>query len=251
MPPPPDKEPVQGEDFLRGIGHWVWQRDEGFEDIKWHHEGMIGSTLGWLTHASPEHWLTKVSDARWELKEVDATSIMRRTRTVMLDIGKEGPEKQVKGLDGRDYKGRVKTHWDGEKLVVHTHANRKDSEVDWQSTREIVDGLVHETIEDKAHSLIGRRIFKLHPYYTIDNQTRKLLTLVVYSVLDVMGLYPLCKKNIIPGLQCVEASSPDVEEERAYFVMVARDNIAGTEEKTYFVKIPAFDCLTLTMENFA
>lgn len=251
MPPPPEKEEGPGQAFLDGQGHWVWHRDEGFSDLQLEHKGYVGGALSWIAEVAPEQWFTKLSEARWELKAAGGSLLWRGTvLTELLEIGRESGEKVVKGLDGRDYKGHVKAYWEGEKLCIHTYGTARATKLDYLSTKEIVNGEYHNLLEDKVSGLKGTRVFKQFPYYKIDNQTRKTLQLVTYGTSDFVYFTPAMRTEVRPGMSIIEASGGTVEEEQAYFTISLRDSTTGSEEKTYYFVLRAFQSYTLTVDLF-
>mmetsp|Transcript_100637 Transcript_100637/g.324686 ORF Transcript_100637/g.324686 Transcript_100637/m.324686 type:complete len:252 (-) Transcript_100637:67-822(-) len=250
MPPPPEKEVGPGQAFLEGQGHWVWHRDEGFSDLHWEYRGYFAGTMSWLMESAPEQWFTKLSEARWELKCTGPSIIWKNGNTELLELGRESGERLVKGLDGRDYKGHVKAYWEGEKLVVHTYGSARATKLDYLSTREVVDGECRQDFEDRVSGLRGTRIFKLFPFYKIDNQTRKTLQLVTYSASDFVYLCPAMRHEVRPGASILDASGGTVQEEQAYFTISVRDSTTGSEEKIYYVVLKAFQEYTLTVDLF-
>jgi len=263
MPPPPEIEEGPGQAFLDGEGHWVWCRDEGFQDLQCEYRGFIGSTVNWLTEAVPEQWFTKLSDARWEVTASSSGYIWRGGGTTdLLEIGRESTEKMVTGLDGRDYKGYMKAYWEGDKLCIHTYGNVRSpatgshcsgprhNKLDYITTREIINGEYHFGLEDKVSGIKGLRIYKQFPFYKIDNQTRKTLHLSTYNNSDFVYLYPAMRKEVRPGISIIEASGGKVEEEQGYFTISVRDSTAGSEERHFYVVLKAFETYTVTLELF-
>lgn len=156
-------------------------------------------------------------------------------------------------MDGQDYKGNIKSYFEGEKLCIHTYAAAKNGhspQVDYINTAEIVDNECRMTLIDKVSGLSGARIFKRYPYYKINNVSRKTIYLSTYSMHDFVYQVAAMRKELAPGIQTFEASSPEAEEEQCYCSVTARDTEAGTEEKTLSFTIRAFQSYTLTMEMF-
>mmetsp|Transcript_70460 Transcript_70460/g.199833 ORF Transcript_70460/g.199833 Transcript_70460/m.199833 type:complete len:257 (-) Transcript_70460:256-1026(-) len=255
MPPPPPVEDFPGNEFLKGCGHWIWQRDVGFSELQLEHQGYLGSML----EGTPEEWFTMLSKTRWEVKKSDAHTLWRSSATTdILEIGWESGERVVKGLDGRDYKGHVKPYWEGDKLYTHIYGTNRNSSVDYLTCKEVVDGEYLYTIEDRVKNLKGVRIFRQYPHFNIDNQTRKTLTLTTYSALDLLCVCPSMTVEVRPGKSVIEASSGNVEEEYAYFTLSIRDNTSSevsdsttsSEERNYHVKLAAFETYELTPDLF-
>mmetsp|Transcript_48324 Transcript_48324/g.103617 ORF Transcript_48324/g.103617 Transcript_48324/m.103617 type:complete len:258 (+) Transcript_48324:111-884(+) len=256
MPPPPEKEDSQGQDFLKAKGHWTWARDEGFSAVANAYvpftQPLTDTIRHFIKSVVPDLTFSKISDFRWEIRRGDTSLFGEKPLTEFVEIGRESPLRTIRDIfSGNSFQGHVKAYWENAKLCVHTYAvGGESAKVDYIVSYEVVNEELYQHAQDLITEASGSRVYKIYPYYEVDNQTRKPVQLWLYNNTDRVQWMEKAIVDILPGKQFVEASGPEVEEEHGHFRVAIRDPEKGKDELIYDAELSVQDMYVLTTDMF-
>jgi hypothetical protein len=237
-----------------GTGHWIWVRDDpGWDDYLgkiWGENADIGRQLLSAKTKRPHHWFYPTAGSKITHTIVNALthekgnvlikdfSGLPTDRPHPLPNGETMHCKEVLTVVGEppnDYLRQVTTGGPtpmGEKRhEIVTMKVDENGDYEFAMEEALIGG-----------GVIGKRYFRRFPCYVIFNDTDKKLKLSLYNSMDFLYLISQAKHEVDYGTDCIEATTPETEEEQACF--------ERPDGSRYWVNLKPFCEIVIENENF-
>jgi len=247
------------EKLTRHSGHWLWVRDDASWDEHvrkvWgpqHFE--LGRSLLSAKTCRPHHWFTNGGGHQVNHRIVNALT-GPNGNSVLKDYSGEPSARPFKLPNGEVMKTTERVMVENDTLKQETTGGptptgqRKHDLMIMKVSSE-ASGLDQDeefemAMEDKilGDGVVGRRYFRRHPCYHINNDTDEKVQMWIYSASDPLCWFAKQTLEVDYGMQYIDASSFETEEEQACF--------ERHDGKRYWTILRPFSgCVTLDKEKF-
>lgn len=233
-------------DLFEGTGHWVWIREEGYQELEYEVWGrsrlnLMSTFERWFGRA-PEHFYSIMNDGRWQCRVV--TTWTGEGGSVDI-LDKSGIEQMVDYVPGicvcsrgsvRSYLTRQGTHV----MLATLHLDGRDFDI--RLTTGILGEELHLTLEDLSLNTRGTRVFRRIPCFTVVNPLGQTVTMTTYDKDDFMEAVSSMEKEIPPGISILEFKNVNIDEEQAFFSL--------PDGREWDVDVYSGDIYTLNIKKF-